>query len=228
MLRRVRSRLTYSNVVASMALFVALGGVSYAAATLPKNSVGSSQIKKNAVTAAKVKDRSLTGADIKNKSLTAADFNGSVGGPAGPQGPKGDAGATGATGARGASGQDLTSTSTLASGQTLTGVFIAAGGDATNGLASSSWQFHPRLPENLDSSHAKFQAPATSSTNCPGIDQAAAGYLCVYATQLNNMTFNSFNNSSATPGVSRLGALVFFSITGAGSYTSGRWAVTAP
>ncbi len=40
MLREVRSRLTYANVVASMALFVALGGVGYAAVKLPKNSVG--------------------------------------------------------------------------------------------------------------------------------------------------------------------------------------------
>lgn len=55
MLRKIRSRLTYSNVVASMALFIALGGVSYAAVTLPKNSVGSSQVKKNAITGSKVK-----------------------------------------------------------------------------------------------------------------------------------------------------------------------------
>ncbi len=40
MLRRIRSRLTYSDVVASLALFIALGGVSYAAVKLPKNSVG--------------------------------------------------------------------------------------------------------------------------------------------------------------------------------------------
>jgi len=36
-------------VVACLALTVALGGVSYAAAVLPKNSVGTAQLKKNAV-----------------------------------------------------------------------------------------------------------------------------------------------------------------------------------
>ncbi len=105
MLRGIRSRLTYANVVSTVAVFVALGGASYAAVKLPKNSVGGAQIKKNAVTGAKVKDSSLTGADVKDKSLSAADFNGSVQGPAGSQGPaglKGDTGAKGDTGPAGA------------------------------------------------------------------------------------------------------------------------------
>jgi hypothetical protein len=60
----MRPRLTYANVVATLALFIALGGASYAAFKLPKNSVGNRQLKKNSVTGAKVKDDSLTGADI--------------------------------------------------------------------------------------------------------------------------------------------------------------------
>ena len=35
----LRRGLTYSNVVATLALFIALGGVTYAAIKLPKNSV---------------------------------------------------------------------------------------------------------------------------------------------------------------------------------------------
>jgi hypothetical protein len=42
MFARVRPRLTYANVLASLALFVALGGSSYAALQLPKASVGTS------------------------------------------------------------------------------------------------------------------------------------------------------------------------------------------
>jgi hypothetical protein len=49
----------HATVVAYLALFVALGGVSYAALKLPKNSVGSKQIKANAVKSAKVKNASL-------------------------------------------------------------------------------------------------------------------------------------------------------------------------
>jgi hypothetical protein len=84
----IRQRLTFANVVACIALFVALGSGAYAATQLPKNSVGSKQIKKNAVNSAKVKDRSLQAIDFKEGQL-----------PAGPQGPKGDTGAPGAAGA---------------------------------------------------------------------------------------------------------------------------------
>ena len=85
----MRPRLTFANVVACIALFVALGSGAYAATQLPKNSVGSKQIKKNAVNSAKVKDRSLQAVDFKEGQLPA--------GPQGPQGPKGDTGAAGAT-----------------------------------------------------------------------------------------------------------------------------------
>jgi hypothetical protein len=60
----MRPRLTYANVVATMALFIALGGASYAALKLPKNSVGTKQLKKNAVNGSKVKNNSLTGEDF--------------------------------------------------------------------------------------------------------------------------------------------------------------------
>ena len=71
--------MTYANVTATLALFIALGGGAYAATALPANSVGPKQLKKNAVdrvkiknnavNAAKVLDNSLTGADIKESSL---------------------------------------------------------------------------------------------------------------------------------------------------------------
>ena len=67
-----------------VALFVALGGASYAAVKIPKNSVGAAQIKKNAVTSAKVKDRSLLAKDFKAGQI--------------PAGAKGETGATGPAG----------------------------------------------------------------------------------------------------------------------------------
>jgi hypothetical protein len=57
-------------IVACVALFVALGGTSYAAIVLPANSVGTKQIKKSAVTSAKVKTATLTGAKMKDATLT--------------------------------------------------------------------------------------------------------------------------------------------------------------
>lgn len=68
-MQRLRSKLTYANVVATLALFVALGGASYAATQLPKNSVGAKQLRKNAVTAAKIKNRAVTGAKIDVRSI---------------------------------------------------------------------------------------------------------------------------------------------------------------
>jgi hypothetical protein len=68
-MKRLRSKLTYANVIATMALFIALGGASYAAVKLPKNSVGSKQIKDNAVTGAKIKNGAVTGSKIALSSL---------------------------------------------------------------------------------------------------------------------------------------------------------------
>jgi hypothetical protein len=66
---KLRGRLTYANVMATIAVFIALGGASYAAIKLPKNSVGTKQIKKNAVKGSKVAKDSLTGADIEESTL---------------------------------------------------------------------------------------------------------------------------------------------------------------
>jgi hypothetical protein len=100
--------------VGYVALFVALGGVSYAATVLPRNSVGSPQIKNGQVKAADLANNAVTSAKIKDFSLLAKDFKpgqlvaGSRG-PAGPQGAKGDAGTAGQPGTPGAPGQDGTS-----------------------------------------------------------------------------------------------------------------------
>jgi hypothetical protein len=66
---RLRVRLTYANVMATIAVFIALGGASYAALKLPKNSVGTKQIKKNAVTTAKIKKGAVTGGKINLSTL---------------------------------------------------------------------------------------------------------------------------------------------------------------
>ncbi len=42
-------RLTYANVMATLAFFVAVGGVSYAAVNIPEDSVGSKELKEGAV-----------------------------------------------------------------------------------------------------------------------------------------------------------------------------------
>src|SRR5664279_5186448 len=69
-MKKLHGKLTYANVVATLALFlVVAGGTAFAATQLGKNSVGSKQIKKNAVTSAKIKKEAVTGAKIKLSSL---------------------------------------------------------------------------------------------------------------------------------------------------------------
>jgi len=69
-MRVPRPKLNYANVIATIALFVALGGAAVAAG-LPKNSVGTKQLKKGAVTAAKLKRGAITSGKIAPKAVTA-------------------------------------------------------------------------------------------------------------------------------------------------------------
>jgi len=90
-------------VVALLALVVALGGTSYAAVSLAKNSVVSKTIKNGEVKTADLKSGAVTGDKVKDGSLAAGDFAAGVL-PTGAVGPAGPAGAKGATGAAGATG----------------------------------------------------------------------------------------------------------------------------
>jgi hypothetical protein len=77
-MQKIRTRLTFANVVACMALFIALGGVGYAATKLPKNSVGSKQLKNGAVTTAKLKAKAVTTAKLGDGAVGAANIGAGV------------------------------------------------------------------------------------------------------------------------------------------------------
>jgi hypothetical protein len=83
-------RATFANVISCLALFVALGGASYAAVSLPMNSVGMKQIKSGSVDNSKVKRGSLLRNAFKPGQLPA--------GKRGKAGVKGVAGAIGPAG----------------------------------------------------------------------------------------------------------------------------------
>ena len=65
-------RLMRGNIIAFIALFIALGGTSYAATTLAASSVGTKQLKNGAVTTAKVKASAVTAAKIRTGAVTTA------------------------------------------------------------------------------------------------------------------------------------------------------------
>jgi hypothetical protein len=71
-MRFIRSKLTYSNVVSTLCLFLLLGGgAALAAGKLGKNSVGTKQLKANSVTEAKIKNEAVTEAKIRKEAVTA-------------------------------------------------------------------------------------------------------------------------------------------------------------
>src|SRR4051794_465561 len=68
--RRLANRLTYANVMATLAFFLAIGGISYAAIKLPKNSVHSKQIAAGAVRTGDIGKAAVSGAKIKPGAVT--------------------------------------------------------------------------------------------------------------------------------------------------------------
>ncbi len=78
-----------------LALFIALGGTSYAAVSLSANSVGARELKNQAVGASEIKDGSIMKRDLRERlyeSLRGGGSGTGATGPAGPQGPPGPAG----------------------------------------------------------------------------------------------------------------------------------------
>jgi hypothetical protein len=64
----LRSRITYANVMATIAVFVALGGSSYAALR-----IGTSQINDNSIRSKDIRDNDVRGKDIRRGTLTGSD-----------------------------------------------------------------------------------------------------------------------------------------------------------
>jgi hypothetical protein len=75
--------------MSSIAVFFVLGGVSYAAATLPRNSVGNKQLRRDAVTHSKLANGSVGSNELRSNIRRRLDRSGAPGarGPAGPAGP---------------------------------------------------------------------------------------------------------------------------------------------
>jgi hypothetical protein len=114
----MRPQLSYANVMATIAVFVALGGSAYAAiritgANVTDGTLTGADIKTGSVAGIDIRNSSVTGPDIRrgavdsedveDRSLLAEDFRaGQL--PAGLQGPKGDTGLPGPKGDTGLPG----------------------------------------------------------------------------------------------------------------------------
>jgi hypothetical protein len=71
----LRRRPSAALIVSCVALFISLGGASYAAVTIPNNSVGAAQLKKNAVTNSKIEDNSVSYKKIQAGSVGSVRAN---------------------------------------------------------------------------------------------------------------------------------------------------------
>jgi hypothetical protein len=271
MIAALRKRITYSNVIASLALFIALGGAAIAAG-LPRNSVGPKQLKRGAVTpvkirkgaviagklgpsavtpgnigngavtTAKIAQGAVIASSIKNSVITTNKLNneavttGKLGDEAVSSGKLGkEAVTTAKLGKESVTAAKLSNeigplTGTLKSGQTLRGVFNIGGEGGSTAQAAESFQF-----PLAGAPKAEVISPATATTaTCPGITgeggqtpQAAAGQLCVYVTNVSNVSPAGVTIKGVA--LTRLGFGLEATAEGAGGFAaSGQWAVTAP
>ncbi len=80
-MKHIRKRITYANVMSSIAVFLVLGGATaYAAKKIGSNqikgnSITTGKIKKEAVSSAKIKKNAITTSKIKDLAITGAKVN---------------------------------------------------------------------------------------------------------------------------------------------------------
>ena len=177
----IRSRsCSYANAMATVAVFVSLGGGAYAAGALPFASVGTAQLKHDAVTSSRVKDGTLRAADftggLRAGPRGRAGADGAAGAP-GAQGATGAAGArgpAGPTGPRGPAGHDgddghvfttvREGTLTVGSGQIVAQMVTCADGELATGGGYSASNVKLRIVDSGPDGHSPAGAPPTAWT----------------------------------------------------------------
>jgi hypothetical protein len=236
-------------VVALVALVAAVAGTSYAAISLPRNSVGTKQIRKGAVTKSKIHARavtkskiraravtwskiranSVTTSKVKNRSLLAKDFKaGQL-----PAGPKGEPGASALNPVpshrtiRGAVGGDFHAFDSTASDF---GVDVSLPMPARNALSDSDV-----FVNVLGWTNAGGQtAPTTTDTNAgcngtPAAPTAPAGKVCIYVSGADHAFNLSGFSVLAGTGASPYGfKLKWDASTTGDTFVDATWAYTAP
>jgi hypothetical protein len=73
---KLREKLTYANVMATVAVFFALAGGAWAVSKAPKNSVVTKSIKNNAVKESKIASNAVTTGKVKDGAISAAKIGG--------------------------------------------------------------------------------------------------------------------------------------------------------
>jgi hypothetical protein len=216
------SRFATNNAIALLALFLALGGASYAASGALKAStpqykacVGESHIV-----------ILKTGRRPCGKGKKTISWNQQ--GPAGAKGAAGAAGATGAAGAAGANG--FSALSTLPSGASESGAYSVETGNATVVQLTESQSFSIPLAAPIDVAHFQYLPVGATVPNCPGVGRAARGFLCLYSGEEEGLVepevFN-FESREFVEGTGRSGFSLQWDVLLKEAFDAGTWTVTA-
>jgi hypothetical protein len=246
MFLKIRRRLSYTNVMMTLALVFAMSSGAYAAS-------------RYVITSAKqIKPSVLKQLQGKQGSTGPAGATGSTG-PAGATGSTGPAGATGSTGPAGATGKTGTEgkegksgfTATLPSGETEKGqwAFYQENVTANQGVETAV-SFTIPLASRAKKSHfiavkegegEEKENPAITNKECKGTfaePQAAKGNFCVFASTEQNLKEVIINqkkiyitngeSNDFELGAGLTGAIFLSESEGAGTISAiGSWAVTA-
>ena len=168
---RIGGRLSYANVMATIAVFLALGGTTIAI-SLPKKSVGPKQLKRNAVRERNIQPGAVSTDKLAQGAVTEAKISPSA----------------------------IPLLGTLRPGQTLRGSFNVGGwATVTQDNTKEAVSYIFPLPGLVPSTVIGLNDATTP--NCPSADppQAALGRLCIYVDGVSNVegnTVSSENNSA--------------------------------
>jgi hypothetical protein len=218
---KFRARLTYANVMATIAVFVALGGSSYAALKITGK-----QVVDRSLTARDIKLASLTTREIRDHSLLARDFKAGQlpAGAQGVQGPKGDKGDTGPAGPL---------LDTLPSGRTLTGAYMIEANATGAGQFFGNGYGYPIKLAAKPTLHVVAAGEVDKPVECLGSESAptaAPGHLCIYEHSKSNTAGPGAGDPETNFG-GKAGTTGFYlqlSSTASGlAWSNGTWAVTA-
>jgi hypothetical protein len=187
---RVRKRLSFANVASAIALFVALGGTSYAAVTLPSNSVGRAQIKTGGVGKSEIGSNTVGSSEIRGSSITAPDIKTSAVGPSEVRANAIDSDEIADKGIKSADLADELRAEVENAKSVTFRVAVNAAGAATGGTAKAVTRTGTGVYSvDLGSDVSKCQSVAT-------VIGAAAGFATVDPGATNVVTVHTFDNAA--------------------------------
>jgi hypothetical protein len=226
------------TVIACIALFVSLGGVSYGVATgsinsreIKNNTIRSKDIRNNTVHTRDIRNRTIRGRDVRNNTLTGRQINestleGIITPPAPGQPAQPSEIPSGATIAGGFGGRYIAPQLAFNNSYLISSSFPLK---APQGLSDAQVNTAPGTPGATD--------PDPACTGSASNPTAPAGTVCLYLTRANNAQVAGFRlTNPGVPGTSpgdAYGFIVRILDTGTVGNTAttnaeGVWAYTAP